>query len=50
MLSEPSRFKDVDLKGEVLREWQVFEPFLDADNVINIPIAKHHALTGTRLG
>ncbi|HXJ85890.1 MAG TPA: DUF362 domain-containing protein [Candidatus Binatia bacterium] len=49
-LPEPSRFKDVDLKGEVLREWQVFEPFLNVDKVINVPIAKHHALTGTTLG
>ncbi|HTT20544.1 MAG TPA: DUF362 domain-containing protein [Candidatus Sulfotelmatobacter sp.] len=50
ILPEPSRFKDVDLKGEVLREWQVFEPFLNVDKVINVPIAKHHALTGTTLG
>jgi uncharacterized protein (DUF362 family) len=50
ILLEPSRFKDVDLKGEVLHEWQVFEPFLNADKVINVPIAKHHALTSTTLG
>ena len=50
ILPEPSRFKDVDLGGEVLREWQVFEPFLNVDKVINVPIAKHHALTGTTLG
>jgi uncharacterized protein (DUF362 family) len=50
ILPEPSRFKDVDLKGDVLREWQVFEPFLAVDKVINVPIAKHHALTGTTLG
>jgi uncharacterized protein (DUF362 family) len=49
-LPEPSRFKDVDLKGEVLREWQVFDPFLNVDKVINVPIAKHHALTGATLG
>jgi uncharacterized protein (DUF362 family) len=50
VLPEPSRFKDVDLKGDVLREWQVFEPFLNVDKVINVPIAKHHGLTGTTLG
>lgn len=50
ILPEPSRFKDVDLKGEVLREWQVFDPFLNVDKVINVPIAKHHGLTGTTLG
>jgi uncharacterized protein (DUF362 family) len=50
ILPDPSRFKDVDLKGEVLREWQVFDPFLHVDKVINVPIAKHHALTGATLG
>ena len=50
MLPEPSRFKDVDIKGEILREWQVFDPFLNVDKVINVPIAKHHGLTGTTLG
>lgn len=50
VLPDPSRFKDVDLKGEVLREWQVFDPFLNVDKVINVPIAKHHGLTGTTLG
>jgi len=50
ILPEPSRFKDVDIKGEILREWQVFDPFLNVDKVINVPIAKHHGLTGTTLG
>jgi uncharacterized protein (DUF362 family) len=50
ILPEPARFKDVDLQGEVLRSWPVFEPFLNADKIINIPIAKHHSLTGTTLG
>jgi uncharacterized protein (DUF362 family) len=50
ILPEPSRFKEVDLQGDVLRAWQVFDPFLNADKIINIPIAKHHALTGTTLG
>ena len=50
ILPEPAKFKDVDLQGEVLRNWPVFEPFLNADKIINIPIAKHHSLTGTTLG
>ncbi|HVN22171.1 MAG TPA: DUF362 domain-containing protein [Dongiaceae bacterium] len=50
ILPDPSRFKDVDLKGEVLREWQVLDPFLNVDKIINVPIAKHHGLTGTTLG
>jgi len=50
ILPDPARFRDVDLQGRVLRNWLVFEPFLNADKIINIPIAKHHSLTGTTLG
>jgi uncharacterized protein (DUF362 family) len=50
ILPEPSRFKEVDLQGEVLTKWQVFDAFLEVDKVINVPIAKHHTLTGTTLG
>ncbi len=50
LLPEPERFKEVDLQGEMLRAWQVFEPFLNCDKIINIPVAKHHSLTGCTLG
>lgn len=50
ILPEPSRFKEVDLQGEVLGRWQVFDAFLNVDKIINVPIAKHHALTGATLG
>jgi uncharacterized protein (DUF362 family) len=50
ILPDPSRFKDVDLQGEVLHEWSIFDPFLNVDKIINVPIAKHHSLTGTTLG
>ncbi len=50
ILPDPARFRDVDLQGEVLRDWPVFESFLNADKIINVPIAKHHSLTGTTLG
>ena len=43
-------FKRVDLKGGTLGEWPVLEPFLDANKLINVPIAKHHSLTGVTLG
>jgi uncharacterized protein (DUF362 family) len=49
ILPDPARFRQVDLGGTVLQGWQVFEPFLQADKVINLPIAKHHALTGATL-
>ena len=50
ILPDPPRFKDVDLQGEVLHEWPVLDVFLSADKIINLPVAKHHSLTGTTLG
>jgi uncharacterized protein (DUF362 family) len=50
ILPEERKFKEVDLGGDVLSTWQVFEPFLTPDKVINVPIAKHHSLTGVTLG
>ena len=50
MLPEPRFFRRVDLKGDTLGEWPVLEPFLEADKLINVPIAKHHSLTGVTLG
>jgi len=50
ILPDPGRFREVDLQGEVLRAWPVLDSFLNVDKVINIPIAKHHSLTGTTLG
>ncbi len=49
-LPDPSMFKEVDLQGEILRAWPVLDLFLNVDKIINIPIAKHHSLTGTTLG
>lgn len=40
----------MDLRGEILDSWPVLEPFLNADKIINVPIAKHHSLTGASLG
>ncbi|MFB3852383.1 MAG: DUF362 domain-containing protein [Vicinamibacterales bacterium] len=50
ILPDASRFKEVNLRGEVLKAWPVLESFLAADKVINVPIAKHHSLTGVTLG
>jgi uncharacterized protein (DUF362 family) len=32
------------LRGEILDEWPVYRTLVEADKVINIPIAKHHNL------
>jgi len=37
-------------QGVVLKEWEIYRDYLDADKVINIPIAKHHSLSHVSLG
>ena len=45
------KFKDKDIPdGELLKSWPVYEDALDADVLINVPIAKHHSLTRLTLG
>ena len=50
ILPDPELFREVEMGGVVLKTWPVFTPFLEADKIINLPIAKHHALTGATLG
>jgi uncharacterized protein (DUF362 family) len=50
LLPEERKFRRTDLRGDLLRAWPVLEPFLAADKMINIPVAKHHSLTGATLG
>lgn len=38
------RFKDVDTKGYHLKTWPIYLDVLEANKVINVPIAKHHGL------
>ena len=46
---EDRKFKKVNLAGEVLKEWEVYTDVIEADKIINIPIAKHHGLSGVTL-
>lgn len=41
---EDRKFRKVDLGGEHLHEWPVYRDALEADKIINVPIAKHHTL------
>lgn len=50
ILPDPERFREVEIGGVVLKTWPVFQPFLEADKIINLPIAKHHSLLGVTLG
>jgi uncharacterized protein (DUF362 family) len=50
ILPDPELYRDVEMGGVVLKTWPVFIPFLEADKIINLPIAKHHGLVGVTLG
>jgi uncharacterized protein (DUF362 family) len=50
VLPEEHLFRQVNLRGDVLGEWPVLEPFIAADKMINFPVAKAHSLTGVTLG
>jgi uncharacterized protein (DUF362 family) len=44
-------FSDVKFpQGEVLKSWPLYKPALEADVLINVPIAKNHGLTYVTLG
>jgi uncharacterized protein (DUF362 family) len=46
-----SRFKDVQIPhGELVKSWPFYKDVLDADVFINMPIAKHHNISGVTLG
>lgn len=41
---EDRNFAPMDLEGEKLREWPVHREVVEADKLINVPVAKHHSL------
>ncbi len=45
-----NKFKNLKIGGELIKEWPVYEKYLEADKVINVPIAKHHSLSRVSLG
>jgi uncharacterized protein (DUF362 family) len=46
-----NKFTTIKLKnGRELKEWPVYDDFLEADKVINVPVAKHHSLSQISLG
>ncbi len=45
-----SMMKDMKLQGNRLGVWSVFVPLIEADTVINLPVAKHHSLSKLTLG
>jgi uncharacterized protein (DUF362 family) len=46
-----NKFSSIKLQnGKLLKEWEIFRDYLEADKIINIPIAKHHSLSRVSLG
>jgi len=45
-----NRFKTIDIGGTVIKQWPIYEEYLRADVVINVPIAKQHSLSRVTLG
>lgn len=50
VMPRASLMRERNLQGHRLNVWPVYVPFLEADKVINLPIAKHHSLSGLSLG
>jgi len=48
--TDERRFKDVAINGEALKTWPLYTDILEADKIINVPIAKTHGLTRLTLG
>ena len=46
----PNLMRDINLHGHRLNTWPVFTPFIEADKIINLPVAKVHGLSGLTLG
>ena len=44
------RFRKMSVNGKVLKEWEVYQDIVEADRLINVPIAKNHNLCLATLG
>lgn len=44
------KFKDVTIGGRALKKWPLYTDVLEADKVINVPVAKVHGLSTLTLG
>jgi len=44
------RVKKMALKGAWIKEWEIVLDVIEADKIINVPIAKHHSLCRLTLG
>jgi uncharacterized protein (DUF362 family) len=45
-----TRYTNLAINGDHVKEWPIYRDYLEADKVINVPIAKHHSLSRVTLG
>jgi uncharacterized protein (DUF362 family) len=45
ILPSAHRFREIRMRGDVLDQWPIYTPLVNADKVINVPVAKHHNLS-----
>ena len=48
--TEERKFVNVNTRGQWLKEWPLYRDVLDADKVINVPIAKQHSTARISMG
>jgi len=47
---DSSKFKEMKIQGEALKSWPIYTEAIEADKLINVPIAKHHSLSRLTMG
>jgi uncharacterized protein (DUF362 family) len=50
LFPNPHKLKKMSLNGDWLKEWEVYTDFVEADKIINVPIAKTHSLSRLTMG
>ncbi len=46
IIANNSYFEKVDFGDDSLGKWKVLKPILECDRLINVPVVKHHSLSG----
>jgi len=45
-----NRYANMAINGDLIKEWPIYRDYIEADKIINVPIAKHHSLSRVTLG
>jgi uncharacterized protein (DUF362 family) len=46
---EKRKFVSMNIGGSVIKDWEVYREAIEADKIINLPVAKHHGLSNVTL-